>query len=233
MKPCNQDDLKKAVGKEAVKYIENGMIVGLGSGSTIKYMLEALSEKIKNENINIVGIPTSKHTELLAESLGIVTKDINDVDYIDLTIDGADQIDQNYQGIKGGGAAHLMEKIVAINSKRNMWIVDETKFVKNLSYPLPVEVVPQGSRQLFKKFDEKNYHPKFRVDDNDNFVKTDSGDYIIDLYLGEFRNPYELSLEIDTLTGTIEHGLFMDIVDTIIVEHPNGPEIINTNRKEV
>lgn len=233
MKPCNQDDLKKAVGKEAVKYIENGMIVGLGSGSTIKYMLEALSEKIKNENLNIVGIPTSKHTELLAESLGIVTKSMNDVNYIDLTIDGADQIDQNYQGIKGGGAAHLMEKIVAINSKRNMWIVDETKFVKNLSYPLPVEVVPQGSRQLFQKFDQKNYHPQFRVDDYDNFIKTDSGDYIIDLYLGEFRNPYELSLEIDTLTGTIEHGLFMDIVDTIIVEHPDGPEIIDTKRKEV
>lgn len=118
--PKSQDQLKRLVGKEAVKYVQNNMIVGLGTGSTVKYMVDALGERVNNDNLSIVGVPTSDRTRVQANRLGIPTKGVDEVDHIDLTIDGADQIDQNFQGIKGGGGAHLWEKIVAINSRKNM-----------------------------------------------------------------------------------------------------------------
>lgn len=136
----DQNELKKLVGNEAVKFIEDGMTVGLGTGSTVKFMVDALGKRVKEENLNIVGVPTSDRTAKQARDLGITVKSVDEVDHIDLTIDGADEISSDFQGIKGGGAAHLFEKIVATNSSKNMWIVDESKMVDKLgAFPLPLK----------------------------------------------------------------------------------------------
>ncbi|GAY72605.1 ribose 5-phosphate isomerase A [Lentilactobacillus kosonis] len=126
-----QDELKQLVGKAAVDFIEDGMIVGLGTGSTVKYMVDYLGERVQKEGINIVGVSTSKRTAEQATNLGITIKDVDEVDHIDLTIDGADQIDKNFQGIKGGGAAHLWEKIVAINSRKTCGLLMKVKWLMN------------------------------------------------------------------------------------------------------
>ncbi|ANZ57308.1 ribose 5-phosphate isomerase A [Fructilactobacillus lindneri] len=216
---------KAQVGREAVNYIHDGMVIGIGSGSTMWYLVEELGKRVK-AGLNIIGVPTSNFTKKHAEKLGIPIKDIDDVDHIDLTIDGADQIDANYQGIKGGGASHLMEKIVATNSTKNMWIVDETKMVPTLNYPVPLEVIPYGSKQLEKKLKKMGLNPRLRYKDNGEFVRTDSNNYIIDLYLPHINNPTKLAEQLDTMVGIVEHGLFLDIVNTIIVQHPDGPQII-------
>jgi ribose 5-phosphate isomerase A len=226
----HQDELKQLVGKAAVKYIQDHTVVGLGTGSTVKFMVDALGQRVKEEGLSIVGVPTSERTRKQANTLGIPTKGVDEVDHIDLTIDGADQIDQNFQGIKGGGGAHLWEKIVAINSDKNMWIVDESKMTNQLgSFPLPLEVIPYGSAQLFKRLQEKGYNPEFRVSDGKR-VKTDSNNDIIDLHLHQIKDPQALALELDQLTGVVEHGLFLDIVNTVIVGRESGPEILTANR---
>ena len=125
----NQDQLKQLVGQKAVEYIQDGMQVGLGTGSTVKFMVDALGERVKNEHLNIVGVSTSDRTAAQAKALGIPMKSVDEVDHLDLTIDGADEIADDFQGVKGGGAALLFEKIVAINSDKVMWIVDESKMV--------------------------------------------------------------------------------------------------------
>ncbi|WP_425324905.1 ribose-5-phosphate isomerase RpiA [Lentilactobacillus diolivorans] len=225
--PKSQDQLKRLVGKEAVKYVQNNMIVGLGTGSTVKYMVDALGERVNNDNLSIVGVPTSDRTRVQANRLGIPTKGVDEVDHIDLTIDGADQIDQNFQGIKGGGGAHLWEKIVAINSRKNMWIVDESKMTDQLgSFPLPLEVIPYGSRQLFKRLYNKGLKPEFRMKDEQH-VLTDSKNYIIDLHLHQIKDPKKLASELDHMTGIVEHGLFLNVVNTVIVGYESGLEILH------
>ena len=157
-------NLKQMVGIEAAKYVEDGMIVGLGTGSTAKFMVDEIGRRVKEEGLSIVGVTTSKETEKQALALGIPLKSIDEVPYVDLTIDGADEISADFQGIKGGGAALLFEKIVATYSKKCIWIVDKSKMVDDLgAFPLPVEVVPYGSRQLVHLFEEKGYHPTLRL----------------------------------------------------------------------
>ncbi|QBP18858.1 ribose-5-phosphate isomerase RpiA [Acetilactobacillus jinshanensis] len=223
----NQDALKQIAAREAVKFVKDDMVVGLGTGSTVKYMIQALGKRLREKNLHIVGIPTSNRTARRARRAGIPIKNIDDIDHIDLTIDGADQVDKNYQGIKGGGIAHLWEKIVAINSTKNIWIVDETKLTNHLgSFPLPLEVIPYGSSQLFVRLKKMGYHPTFRMS-HGRHILTHSRNYIIDLNLGQIDHPHHLSKQLDEMTGIVEHGLFLDIVNTVIVGHPDGPEIIN------
>lgn len=222
-----QDELKELVGKEAVKFIDDGMVVGLGTGSTVKFMVDALGARVKNEGIKIIGVPTSDRTAEQARSLGITVKGVDEVNHIDLTIDGADEISSDFQGIKGGGAAHLFEKIVAINSSKVMWIVDESKMVDSLGkFPLPLEVIPYGSGQLFKKLEAKGLHPEFRMDGDGNNVLTDSKNYVIDLHIGKIDNPHELADYLIQQVGIVEQGLFLDMVNTVIVGRPNGPEVL-------
>lgn len=139
----DQNELKSLVGKKSVEWIKDGMTVGLGTGSTVYYMVEELGRRVKDENLKITGVTTSIRTANQAKSLGIPLKSVDTVDHIDITIDGADEISSDFQGIKGGGAALLYEKIVATNSDKVMWIVDESKMVDKLGrFPLPVEVIP-------------------------------------------------------------------------------------------
>ncbi|WP_129045323.1 ribose-5-phosphate isomerase RpiA [Companilactobacillus metriopterae] len=228
----NQDELKKAVGIKSVDFIESDSIVGLGTGSTVYFMIEELGRRYQNGEIkNIVGVSTSSRSSKQAKELGIPMKDLNDVDHIDVTIDGADQIDKNFQGIKGGGAAHLLEKMVATNSTKNIWIVDKSKMADELgSFPLPLEVIPFGFEKTFQDLDKEKLKPKFRLDDDGNKVLTHNKNYIIDLYVGSIPHPHLLADWLDKQVGIVAHGLFLDIVNTVVVGEDEGPKVINNIR---
>lgn len=226
-----QNELKQMVGQAAVKYVEDGMIVGLGSGSTVRYMVDALGKRVQEEKMDITCVATSKYTENQARNLGMTVKSIDEVDHIDLTIDGADEISRDFNGIKGGGAAHLWEKIVAINSRRNIWIVDESKMVDELgAFPLPLEVIPFGSSHVFEKLERLNFHPEFRMKDG-HHVRTDSNNYIIDLHLGKIEHPAALADQLNGMVGMVEHGLFLNIVDLAIVGTQDGVKIVERPTK--
>ena len=220
---------KQQVGEKAAIFIENKMTVGLGTGSTARYMVEALAKRVKEEGLEIECVATSIATFDLAKSLGLNIKELSEVGEIDLTIDGADEVSPDFQGIKGGGAAHLYEKIVASRSKKNIWIVDDSKLVDKLgAFPLPVEVVRFGSEYLFEQFKAADYHPSFRLNKDGEKLLTDSGNYIIDLNLKEIENPKELAKELKTMVGVVEQGLFIDIVDQVIVGNSEGEVEIKT-----
>ena len=224
-------NLKQMVGIESAKYVKDGMTVGLGTGSTAYFMVEEIGRRIKEEGLTITGVTTSKATEKQALGLGIPLKSIDEVDYVDITIDGADEISDDFQGTKGGGAALLFEKIVATNSKENIWIVDESKMVTHLgTFPLPVEVIPYGSEQIFKKMKENNLNPSFRLTETGEKLLTDSNNYIIDLHLEKIEAPKELATWLDTQVGVVEHGLFLDITNRVIIGTSEGVKTIEVNR---
>ena len=226
-----QLNLKEMVGIKAASYVTDGMTVGLGTGSTAYYMIEELGRRVKEENLKIVGVPTSYASKKQAEALNIPVKTIDQVNYVDLTIDGADEISQDFHGIKGGGAALLFEKVVATYSKEIIWIVDESKMVDKLGrFPLPVEVIPYGQDQLFRLFQEKNYHPSFRMESEDTLKQTDSGNSIIDLQLDCIDDPISLANELDSLVGVVEHGLFLSMVNRVIIGKESGPEVLEVTR---
>lgn len=220
-------NLKQQVGIKAAEFVTDGMIVGLGTGSTAYYFVEELGRRMKEEGLKIVGVTTSSATTAQAESLGIPLKSIDEVDVVDLTVDGSDEVDPDFNGIKGGGGALLMEKIVATNSKDCIWIVDESKLVDRLgAFKLPVEVVQYGAHNLFKKFEAKGYCPSFREKDGQRFV-TDMNNYIIDLDLKKIKDAKALAQELDHTVGVVEHGLFIQMISKVIVGYPEGPKILH------
>lgn len=173
MDKAQQDALKKAAGIEAAKLIQSGMIAGLGTGSTVRFLVDELGRRVKEEGLEFTGVTTSRRTQEQAEGYGIKIVDIDDVDHIDVTIDGADEVDKDFNGIKGGGAALLWEKIVATNSNKIVWIVDESKVVDTIGkFPLPVEVIPFGAGQVIKKFESRGYKPVLRLDAEGQPVRT-------------------------------------------------------------
>lgn len=222
-------NLKQLVGIKAAEFVEDGMIVGLGTGSTAYYMVEEIGRRMREEGLKITGVTTSSGTKAQAESLGIPLKSIDEVPVVDLTIDGADEISADFQGIKGGGAALLFEKIVASYSKQTIWIVDGSKMVDQLGrFPLPVEVIPYGSQQLMRFFKEKNYQPVLRQTETGETVVTDSGHYIIDLHLERIEDPEKLATYLDQLVGVVEHGLFLNMVSKVVVASENGVSVLDT-----
>lgn len=226
-------NLKEIAAHKAAEFVEDGMIVGLGTGSTAYYFVEALGERMKKEGLNIVGVTTSHATAKQAEALGIPLKSINEVASVDLTIDGADEVDCNGQGIKGGGGALLYEKVVATYSKAYIWIIDESKEKEYLgSFPLPIEVIPYGSERLFQLFVEKGMEPTWRKTEDGKLFVTDGGHFIIDCHMDKIQNPITLANELDHLTGVVEHGLFINMVDAIVVgtERDGAIVVQNTNK---
>lgn len=220
------ENLKKQVGIKAAEYVKSGMIVGLGTGSTAAFFVEELGRRVKEEGLDIVGVTTSNVTSQQAASLNIPLKSIDEVDYVDLTVDGADEIDTALNGIKGGGAALLMEKIVATYSKDYIWIVDESKVSENLgSFKVPVEVIPYGSEQLFRKFVAAGYAPTWRMNVQDKLI-TDMQHYIIDLHIEKITEPEKLAEELDLTVGVVEHGLFNNMVKKVIVAGQGGVKLI-------
>jgi len=220
-------NLKEQVGIKAAEFVTDGMIVGLGTGSTAYYFVAELGRRIKEEGLNITAVTTSSVTYEQAEGLGIPLKAIDDVEVVDLTVDGADEVDPALNGIKGGGGALLMEKIVATNSKDCIWIVDESKQVETLgAFKLPVEVVQYGAENLFRHFEKKGYSPAYREKDGQRFV-TDQGNFIIDLDLKVIPDAEALAEELDRTVGVVDHGLFLGMVSKVIVGTPEGPKIIS------
>lgn len=217
-----QDELKKIAGYKAAELVEDGMTVGLGTGSTVRYLLDALGERIKKDGVHFTGVPTSKRTADYGRNLGMEIKSLDDVDQIDITIDGADEVDPSINGIKGGGGAQTWEKLVATNSKQCAWIVDESKVVDQLGkFPLPVEVLSYGHHQLVKRFEEMGYNPVVREKDGQLF-KTDEGNIIVDLHLDKIAAPYDLADQLSNMTGVVEHGLFLDMTQTVVVGTQDG-----------
>ena len=220
-------NLKEQVGIKAAEFVTDGMIVGLGTGSTAYYFVAELGRRIKEEGLQITAVTTSRVTYEQAEGLGIPLKAIDDVEVVDLTVDGADEVDPALNGIKGGGGALLMEKIVATNSKDCIWIVDESKQVETLgAFKLPVEVVQYGAENLFRHFEKKGYSPAYREKDGPRFV-TDQGNFIIDLDLKVIPDAEALAEELDRTVGVVDHGLFLGMVSKVIVGTPEGPKIIS------
>ena len=217
---------KQLAAEKSIEFIKDGMIVGLGTGSTVFFLVNKLAESVK-QGLNITCVSTSNQTSELAKSLGIRISSLNEVEKIDLTIDGADEVDKNLNGIKGGGGALLYEKIVAKASNKVIWIIDSSKYVLQLGkFPLPVEIISFGSNQLLKRFDELGFNPEIRKNGNDNFI-TDSGNLIVDLHLNEIEDAINLERQIKLIPGVVEVGLFNNIADLVIIGKGNSTEIIN------
>lgn len=216
---------KQLAAEKSIEFIKDGMTIGLGTGSTVFFLINKLAESVK-QGLNVNCVSTSNQTSELAKSLGIKIINLNEVDHLDLTIDGADEVDQNLNGIKGGGGALLFEKIVAAASKKVIWIVDSSKYVKKLGkFPLPVEVIPFGSKQILKRFNDRGYNPKVRKNGSEIFI-TDSGNEIIDLHLNQIEDSLKLEQEIKLIPGVVEVGLFNNIANMVIVGKENSTEII-------
>ncbi|KRK47486.1 ribose-5-phosphate isomerase RpiA [Secundilactobacillus kimchicus] len=223
----SQDELKKEAGYRAADLVEDGMTVGLGTGSTVRYLLDALGERIKKDGVHFIGVPTSKRTADYGRELGMEIKSLDDVDQIDITIDGADEVDPDLNGIKGGGGAQTWEKLVATNSKTCAWIVDESKVVDQLGkFPLPVEVLAYGHKQLVKRMADLGYRPEVRLVDGQPF-ETDEGNIIIDLHLDQIDDPYALADKLSNMTGVVEHGLFLDMTQTVVIGGQDGTKLMN------
>ena len=176
-------NLKEVVGKKAVDYVKDGMIVGLGTGSTVFYFVHALADRVK-EGLNVEMVSTSIQTVELAKSLGLTIKELEEIDYIDLAVDGVDEIDKDFNAIKGGGAALFREKIVADIAREVIWIYDESKDVEKLgNFNLPVEILPFGYSHTIRKMEEVGLKPVLRLKDGNTLI-TDNNNFIVDLHLG-------------------------------------------------
>ena len=232
MDKAQQDAMKKEAGIEAAKLVKSGMIVGLGTGSTARCLVDDLGRRKQEEGLELTGATTSRRTQEQAEGYGIKIVNIDDVDHIDLCIDGADEVDKNFNGIKGGGAALLWEKIVAINSNRIVWIVDASKLVDVIGkFPLPVEVIPFGAMHVIERMKERGYNPTLRLDAEGKPVRTDENNYVVDLHLERIDDPAGLNEDLINMVGVVEDGLFLDMVNEVIVGDPNGPRtLINPNK---
>ncbi|MCD2246942.1 ribose-5-phosphate isomerase RpiA [Listeria marthii] len=213
---------KKIAGEKACEWIKDGMIVGLGTGSTVYYTIEKLGDMVA-KGLQITGVATSEETAKQAEKLGIPLKSLNDVTEIDVTIDGADEIDENFQGIKGGGGALLREKMVANASLKNIWVVSEEKLVRNLGeFPLPLEVIPFGWKQIQRELEKDDIETNLRKQSSGEVYVTNNGNYILDIVNQTFTDTAMWQEKLAQIPGVVEHGLFLDYVDMIICGKANG-----------
>ncbi len=211
---------KKLAAEKALEFIEDGMILGLGTGSTAEHVLQGLSELIAKSKIKIVGIPTSQRTENLAKKLKIPLSSLDEYQEIDLCIDGADQIDSNFNMIKGGGGAHTREKIIATASKRYVVVVDYTKIVKNLNREVPIEVLKFARGFVEKKLLKMKGTSILRK----NFT-TDNGNIILDTKFSSI-NPGDLEPKINSIPGVLENGIFsMRKPEQVIIGYSDRVEI--------
>jgi ribose 5-phosphate isomerase A len=223
------DRAKFVAARRAVDLVEDGMKLGLGTGSTAAWLVRCLAERARDEGLRVTCVATSSRTADLARSLGLTIVDLDHAGWLDLTIDGTDEFDADLTLIKGGGGALLMEKIVATASDRMVVITDATKEVRALgAFPLPIEVVPfgwQASRLLIEELlgamDVMGTAATLRMNGGVPFV-TDEGNHILDLALGRIGNPRQLSLALNQVPGVVENGLFIDICDAVVIGYADG-----------
>jgi ribose 5-phosphate isomerase A len=212
---------KKLAAEKAVQFIKDGMIVGLGTGSTTYWAIQRIGERVQ-EGLMIKAVASSKSSEALASQLGIPLAAFSEINGIDVTIDGADEADQEFNLIKGGGGALLREKILAANSDKFIVIIDESKSVTKLGkFPLPVEIVLFASELTIRKLESLHCQPIIRLKGDKPFI-TDNGNIIVDCHFNEIINPAALHEEINSIPGVIDNGLFIKMTSTIIIGNENG-----------
>ncbi len=222
------DKAKAAAARRAVDFVEDNMRVGLGTGSTAAWMVRRLGERVRDEGLRVTGVPTSTRTADLARAEGIEVVTLEEAGWLDLTIDGADEFDAQFNLIKGGGGAHLREKIVAAASDRMIVIADADKEVVHLgAFPLPVEVIPFGwqtTRRLIGEVLDSmdaSGDATLRMAGTKPFV-TDEGNRILDLHLGRIDDPRLMAAMLNQVPGVVENGLFIDICDIVVIGHVSG-----------
>jgi len=228
------DTLKMRAAERALDYVRPGMKLGLGTGSTAEKFVDLIGAKVKS-GLDVICVPTSKATRLQAEALGIPLSTLEEQPELDLTVDGADELDEELRLIKGGGGAHLREKIVAAASTRMVVIADESKRVAKLGvFPLPVEIVPFGWRTTHTKVSDTSVLNgckglvTLRGSQDDPFV-TDNGNYILDCAFGEINDPEQVARQLSLIPGVVEHGLFIGVAHAAVIAGANGIEIIGEN----
>lgn len=216
------DEIKKNAAVYAADFIKNEMTIGLGTGSTVYYLIQELGKRVL-QGLEVTVVPTSKHTQTLASQLNIPLKDLNDVEKLALTIDGADEVDKQLHLIKGGGGALLQEKIVAAASEQLIVIVDHSKIVQHLGkFPLPVEVITFGYKHVKQKILLMGCNKvELRKRENKTFI-TDQGHYILDCYFEKINDPASLNTALHNIPGVVETGLFINMATKIIVASAGG-----------
>ncbi len=223
------DKAKFVAAKRAAEMVEDGMRVGLGTGSTAAWLVRCLAELVQEDGLRFRGVPTSTRTAELARDLGLEVISLDEARWLDLTIDGADEFNADLNLIKGGGGALLQEKIVATASDQMVVIADAAKEVENLgAFPLPVEVIPFGWQttqalieETLVSMDVMGRNATLRMNGEVPFV-TDEGNHILDLHLGRIGNPRQLALVINQIPGVVENGLFIDICDQVVIGFADG-----------
>jgi len=225
------DNLKKVAALKAVEFVRDGMVVGLGTGSTAKHMVIALGEKVR-AGMRLRGVPTSMETAILAVQQGIVLIDTDNAWVIDIAIDGADQVDPSFNLIKGGGGALLKEKIVAASAKQFIVLVDHTKRVPVLggSFPLPIEVIPFGWGSTAREIGALTQSRVALRERNGAPFKTEAGNMIVDVHLARIDQPKDLEIALNQIPGVVENGLFVGRTDLLIVGSANGVELYPATR---
>src|ERR1700726_3748259 len=226
------DELKRQAGARALEFVQDGMELGLGTGSTAKHFVELLGMRVR-DGLDVIGVPTSETTRADAIRCGIRLTTLDDIDRLDLTVDGADEIDSGLNLIKGGGGALLREKIVAAASDRMIVIADDTKWVEVLGrFPLPVEVIPFGLtatlRAIGNAFAESGNSGQMGVRNGKDgpVFFTDSGHWIVDAHLGRITEAPRLAGLLTAIPGVVEHGLFIGLASTAMLASPQGIRVV-------
>lgn len=221
---------KKVAGEAAADMVESGMVVGLGTGSTVAWTIRRLGERTREEGLEFLGVPTSFQAESLAIECGIRLTTLNQNPVLDLAIDGADQVDHRLYVIKGGGAAHTREKVVACSAQQFVVVADESKYVKQLSHPVPLEVLPFALRLVEKKLLELGGRPVLRLGKmKDGPVITDNGNFVLDVDYGRIEEPVELGARMSQIPGLVEHGIFENL-DELYLARDSGVERIRREK---
>lgn len=215
--------MKKDCGYAAAEEVKDGQILGLGTGSTTLYFIEKVGMRVRDEGIEVMGIPTSFQSSLLAREWNIPITSLDEHE-IDLAVDGADEIDPDFNLIKGGGAAHTLEKIVDYSADELIIIADESKLVDTLgAFPLPVEIIPISLKPVTKALNDMGGEVTIRMGEKkDGPVITDNGNFILDVSFGRIENPIEMEEELNTIPGVVENGLFTQMVDKVIIGSKDG-----------
>jgi ribose 5-phosphate isomerase A len=226
------DHFKLAAALKAVEFVRDGMVVGLGTGSTAKHMVVALGEKIR-AGMSLRGVPTSQETAALAKQAGIPLVDTEDRWEVDVAIDGADQVDPDFNLIKGGGGALLKEKIVAASAKQFIVMIDHTKQVPVLggSFPLPIEIIPFGWDGTARGIETLTKGRVVLRERNGAPFKTEAGHFIVDAHIDRIDRPGELESALNLIPGVVETGLFVGRTNILVVGTPHGVHTIHVPRK--
>jgi len=220
-------NLKEIAGFAAAEEIKDGHIIGLGTGSTTHYFIEKVGMRIKEEGISVMGVPTSYQSFLLAKQWNIPVTTLEEHN-VDIAVDGADEIDPDFNLIKGGGAAHTLEKIVDYSATELIIIADDSKLVDQLGkFPVPLEIISESTKPVFSALKDLGADPQIRMAKyKDGPVISDNGNFIVDASFGKIDNPIQLEKDLNSIPGVVENGIFSQMVDKVILGTNDGVKVL-------